>query len=567
MRTGMSPTADNRREPDSSSEAWLEVLVSGQPARRVPVDGPRFEIGRGGNGPHRLVLDDVRVSRQAGLIVSGDGQYRVRDTGQRKGLLLNGARLDEETRLGEGDVISFANTDQVRIVFRIDSGSESITRLLSRLDESSRRDDSDANLQQLSLLLEATALLSSGMPMEQLLGAMVDQAIAITAAERGSLLEADQTGHLKMLLARGAGGVSVDTGSWIPSQTAIDHALAEAQAFIELDLDQAGDAVRTAASIVNQRLRSVIAIPLYSRIRATEGESPASGPLLGALYLDSRGPAAFRGLGRRVLDALALEAAGVIDNARMVARERERRQMEQDLAIARSIQQRLLPREFRRYGAFEIRGTNLPCYSVGGDYFDVVEPEPGRIAFVVADVTGKGLPAALLTAMLQGGFAGITLTPDLSRLVTHVNRYVWGRSEPNRFATAFVGLLSDDGTLEYINAGHLPGLLVSGSGSTRRLESGAVPIGVFPDTRFTAERIRLKPGDLLVVFTDGLTEATNPAQEEFGMGRLIATLAKHREMPVTELPGAVLAEVASFSASTPQDDDITLLVVRYTGEH
>lgn len=562
----MSESADNRVEAEAGGSAWLEVLVSRQAPRRVPIDGPRFEIGRGVGGSHRLVLDDGRVSRQACLIVSEEGQFRVRDAGQRKGLLLNETRLGGEARLKDGDIISFTNTDQVRIVFHLDSGSDSITRLLSRLDESSRRDDSDPNLQQLSLLLEATALLGSGMPMERLLAAMVDQAIAITAAERGSLLEADEGGRLQMLLARGAGGVSVDTGSWIPSQTAIDHALAEGQAFIELDLDQAGDAVRTAESIVNQRLRSVIAIPLHSRIRAAEGESPAPGPLLGVLYLDSRQPAAFRGLGRRVLDALALEAAGVIDNARMVARERERRQMEQDLAIARDIQQRLLPKEFRRYGAFEIRGTNLPCHAVGGDYFDVVEPEPGRVAFVVADVTGKGLPAALLTAMLQGGFAGITLTPDLSRLVTHVNRYVWGRSEANRFATAFVGLLSRDGTLDYINAGHLPGLLVNGSGSTRRLESGAIPIGVFPDTRFTAGRIRFEAGDLLVVFTDGLTEARNSGQEEFGMDRLIATLVKHKDNPVTGLPEAILEEVASFTAGAVPDDDITLLVVRYTGE-
>jgi phosphoserine phosphatase RsbU/P len=561
----MSLSADNPRDANATPPAWLEVLVAGRPPRRVAIDGTRFEIGRGVGGSHRLVLDDNRVSRQAALILSDGGQYRILDAGQRKGLLLNGAHLDERTHLEDGDVISFANTDDVRIIFRLDSESQSLNRLLSRLDESSRKDDSDANLQQLSLLLEATALLSSGMPMEQLLAAMVDQAIAITAAERGSLLEADEAGRLEMLLARGAGGVSVDAGAWIPSQTAIDHALSEGQAFIELDLDQAGDAVRTAASVVGQRLRSIIAIPLYSRIRATEGES--RGPLLGCLYLDSRQPSAFRGLGRRVLDALALEAAAVIDNARMVARERERRQMEQDLAIARGIQQRLLPKQFRRYRAFEIQGANLPCYSVGGDYFDVVEPEPGRIAFVVADVTGKGLPAALLTAMLQGGFAGITLTPDLARLVTHVNRYVWGRSEANRFATAFVGLLGGDGTLDYINAGHLPGLLVRNSGETQRLESGSFPIGVFPDTGFTASRIRLEPGELLAVFTDGLTEAANPAHEEFGMNRLIATLRKHKDTPVTGLPEAVLAEVATFTGGAAPDDDLTLLVVRYTGEH
>jgi sigma-B regulation protein RsbU (phosphoserine phosphatase) len=167
--------------------------------------------------------------------------------------------------------------------------------------------------------------------------------------------------------------------------------------------------------------------------------------------------------------------------------------------------------------------------------------------------------------MLQGGFSGISLTPDLARLVGHLNRYVWGRSEPNRFATAFVGVLDEDGRLEYINAGHLPALLVRASGATIQLASDSLPIGVFPDTTFTSRQMTLAVGDTLVVFTDGVTEATNTADEEFGMARLTSLLAAHANGTVGESQDAVLAAVGRFSEGREQDDDMTLLVVRYIG--
>ena len=545
--------------------ATLEVLTPGGASRYVTVTGSPFEIGRGGEGKDRLAFADARVSRRAGMIVYENGEFLLRDLGQRHGLFLNGQPVGDGTPMRDGDVIGFGNTDAVQIVFRTASGRESITSLLSRLDESAGHDAADQNLHQLSLLLEATALLQTQMPFEEVLGAMVDQAITITAADRGALLEADPQGGLAPLVARKAGGMNVALGSWAPSRTAIDQALRDGRAFVEQDMSLAGDSLKTAASIVDQQLQSVMAIPLYSRIRTAEPASAAVGALLGLLYLDSRHPAAFRGLGRQVLDALAIEAASVIDNARMVERERQRRQMEQDLSIARGIQQRLVPREFRRYGFIEITGVNQSCHSVGGDYFDLVELEPGRVAFVIADVAGKGLAAALLTAMLQGGFAGITLTPDPTRLVSHLNRYVWGRSEPNRFATAFIGVLDRTGRLTYINAGHLPGLLIRGSDLIAKLGSRSFPIGMFHDAVFAPDESVLLPGDTLVMFTDGINEATNTQGEEFGMDRLAGIVREAGPAPVEDIRNAVMSAVSRFTLGEEPADDMTLLIVRYAG--
>lgn len=536
----------------------------------VPITGSPFEIGRGEAGPEsfpdRLALEDRRVSRQAGLILAEADRFLLRDLGQRNGLFLNQEPVAGKTALSDGDVITFGLSNAVRLVFRSGTGKESLSSLLTRLDESRRKDTADQPMQQLSLLLEATALLQTEMPIAEILGTMVDQAIRITAAERGVLFEADPEGQLRILVTRHTDSAGGPPASWIPSKTAMDRAIADRQAFIELDLDQAGgEPVRMAESIVNQRLRSVIAIPLYSR-HAAPPSNGGRGALLGLLYMDSRQPSAFRGLGRQVLEALAIEAAGVIDNARMFEREQERRQMEQDLSIAREIQQKLLPREFRRYRAIQVTGVNESCHSVGGDYFDVMEPGSGHVAFVVADVTGKGLPAALLTAMLQGGFAGIALAPDLATLVSHVNRYVWGRSESNRFATAFVGVLDVDGRLEYINAGHLPALLVRTNGEVERLGSGCLPIGVFPETRFTSVTCTLGRGDTLVAFTDGLTESTNRGGEEFGMLRLEEILARSVRLRVDEIQDRLLASVRDFSVGQESEDDMTLLVVRYSGD-
>ena len=174
-------------------------------------------------------------------------------------------------------------------------------------------------------------------------------------------------------------------------------------------------------------------------------------------------------------------------------------------------------------------GINASCYSVGGDYFDLVSLGPERSAFVIADVAGKGLSAALLTAMMQGGFSGITLAPDPTRLITHFNRYIWGRSEPNRYATVFMGVLDADGSCEFINAGHHSPVLLRDGVVTTPFEADCFPIGMFVDAEYNAQPSRLERGDVLVMFTDGINEAVNARGDEFGMERLEEVVKKRGE--------------------------------------
>ena len=550
-------------------DAFLEVIEEVGTTRTIHVTESPFRIGRGGDGKNHLALEDARISRQSALLVFDNGEFHLQDLGQRRGLFVNGAKVEESSVVKEGDMITFGTAEALSLVFRTGLKKESLSSLLSRLDQSTEAETGDRDLRQLSLLLEATALLQAHMPLEEVLGAMVDRAITITEADRGVLLEADPEGKLRPLVARRQGGFNLPPASVAPSQTAMDHALAEHRGFVERDVNLADDSLKHAESIVNQQLRSVVAIPLYSLARKQSMDSTSissGGSLLGLLYVDSRRPAAFSGLGKQILDALAIEAASVIDNARMVELERERRQMEQDLSIAREIQQRLLPKEFKAAPFFEVTGINASCYSVGGDYFDLVALGADRSAFVIADVAGKGLSAALLTAMMQGGFSGITLAPDPTSLINHFNRYIWGRSEPNRYATVFMGVLDADGSCEFINAGHHSPVLLRNGAVTSPFQPDCFPLGMFAEAEYNSQSSRLEPGDTLVMFTDGINEAINVRGDEFGMERLEEVVIEHGDGSVDEIQAALLEAVAEFSKGAAQFDDMTLLILRYVGE-
>jgi serine phosphatase RsbU (regulator of sigma subunit) len=425
---------------------------------------------------------------------------------------------------------------------------------------------SPVGLGKLNLLLEATMLLHSQLPLDAVLEAMLDRAITITNAERGLLLEATSSGSLLHRLARRAGGVSMPTEGFSPTQTALRMAVESQTGVITGDLQQADVALQGAQSIIAQRLRSVVAIPLYAMSRASTAESIVNiqrGQFLGIIYLDSRRPAAFSKLDRQILDALAIEAASILDNARLVERERQRQRLEQELSIAREIQQALLPRGFRDYPHLAISGVNTPCHAVGGDYFDVFPMSNERTAFVIADVAGKGIGAALLTTMLQGALSGMTLGTDPARVFSHINDFLCKHTEVGRYATMFFGMLDREGNLDYFNAGHPSPLLIRRGEVIEIFTEGSFPVGLIPDAKYEAVRETLEPGDTLVLFSDGVTEAADLEERMFGVPRLSEALAGQHEAPLDQLQKRVMDSVENFSRGANQADDITLLFIRY----
>jgi serine phosphatase RsbU (regulator of sigma subunit) len=548
-------------------EAVLEVVSPDGARRYARITQTPFMIGRGAETGNHLQLSDRRISRNCAAIVIEANRFYIEDRGQRRGLFVNGEKVDSR-ELQDGDSITFGLEDSYEVIFRSgkSSDADSLPQLLTRMEHITSSEPTGGGLFKLKRLLEATSLLHSQLPLDVVLGHMLDHAVSVTDADRGLLLEADAAGALKVKLARRSGGLRLPPESLTPSQTAIQLALKQQSPVITEDLAQADVDLQAAQSIVAQRLRAVVVIPLFGMSRANTQESMINikrGDFLGILYLDSRRPAAFSKLDRQILDALAADAASILDNARLVERERERQRLEQEINIARDIQQALLPRDFREYPHLAVTGFNLPCLSVGGDYFDVFPLSDGRTAFLIADVSGKGLGAALVTTMLQGALSGMTLGTDPARVFRHVNRFLCDHTEVGRYATMFFGILDQEGHLEFINAGHPSPFLIRRGVAEEAFTEGSYPVGLVPEAEYTAVCLKLEPGDTLVLFSDGVTEAMDPDEQMFGIARLKELLTGQLECPLEHIQKCVLEGVENFARGAHQADDVTLLIVRY----
>jgi sigma-B regulation protein RsbU (phosphoserine phosphatase) len=543
----------------------LEVISPDSARRFVRLTESPFCIGRGESGNH-LQLADSRISRQCAAIISEGDCWFLEDRGHRRGVYVGGKQI-ERCALKDGDIISFGIENSYEIIFRSSVADTSIQNILSRIQSLPTDSSTSAGgLHKLNLLLEATMLLHSQLPVDSVLGTMLDHAISITDADRGLLLEPDSSGALRIRLARRSGGLRLSPDSLAPSQTALRQALKQQASVITQDLNLADLDLQGAQSVVAQQLRAVVVIPLYAVSRASCTESVMDskrGDFLGVVYLDSRRIAAFSKLERQILDALAVEAASILDNARLVEYERQRQRLEQELSIARDIQQALLPRGFQDYAHLAVSGINLPCLSVGGDYFDVFSMSEDRTAFLIADVSGKGLGAALLTTMLQGAFSGMTMGAEPVRVFNHINNFLCEHAEVSRYATMFFGILGCDGDLQYINAGHPSPLLLRRGDLAEPFTEGTYPVGLVPGTEYKAACLKLEPGDTLVLFSDGVTEAADPDEQLFGVSRLREAIAGRLDAPLDQLQKAVFDSVENFTRGASQADDITLLLVRY----
>jgi phosphoserine phosphatase RsbU/P len=553
------------------SETTLEVIGPDQTRQRVPLTQSPFLIGRGGAVDNNLQLPDGRISRRCAVIITGEDGYRLEDCGNRYGLFVNGTKVQQKL-LEDGDSITFGVDGCYRIVFHCPSlpsreSRNSVANLLTRIGTISDVNNSvlGSGLSRLNLLLEATSLLHSQLPLDSVLSTMLDHAITITHADRGLLLEPDAAGHMRVRLAQSSAGESLPPETLSPSHTAVNQAIRRQTGVITEDMNLAGLDLKAAHSIVVQNLRAVVAIPLYPKAHVVSEQllSPERTELLGVLYLDSRQNAAFSAIDRQILDALAAESASILDNARLVARERERQRLEQELTIAREIQQALLPQGLNDFPHLAVTGVHYPCHEVGGDYFDVFPVNEDRVVFLIADVSGKGLGAALLTTMLQGSLSGIAMGSDPVNVFHHLNRLLCRHQEVGRYATLFVGLLDRDGRFEYIKAGHPSPLLMRRGEISEIYTEGSFPLGLVPQAEYATGSIQLEPDDTLVLFSDGITEAQDPDRNLFEAAGLRDVIASCQALPLDELQQAVLQSVQKFMRGASQTDDITLLLVRY----
>lgn len=529
--------------------------------RWITITPPRFTIGR--SSVNSLVLAANRnVSRSHAEVLVENGNYTLRDLGSRHGTFVNGVQVAEAV-LHHGDRIRLGGLQGESLTFHQGDLLQSLLSISGSGEDSGL---SVHGFRQMGMLLSAFNALSSIPLLDDLLNLVVDTAIEMTGADRGLIMLKEADGNLHFRSVRDANGQSLDGAPLQFSHRVPEEVFQTGRRIVIRDLD-VSEIAEDHNSTRRLGVRSICCVPLrYLPFRDSSAVSVIGAiENIGVLYLDSTNIGGGLSPGQiDALDTLASEAAMAIYNARLYKESQAKRKLDEELAIAREIQQSLLPSADKTLAFVTGCSVNIPCREVGGDYSDYFDMEGGKLGFAIGDVSGKGMPAALLAAMLQGIFCAQTLLNlPLPSMIANVNCSLARRSTGSRFVTFFFGILDPEGNLTYTNAGHNPPLLFRADGSLHELTRGGMVLGLFPQAQYESDTVHLDPGDHLVLFTDGLLEALNPAGEEFGEVRLHEVLQTNAGASAGILLRRLQEQVACFSAGAPQHDDITLMVLGY----
>lgn len=522
---------------------------------------------------NNLILRDSRVSRYHAQISQLDGRFILEDPGSRHGVWVNGQRIEKQVVLAGAERIEFGVPDGYRIQFtdQADETPRPITPPVARENALS----ASTNLEKLRAVLEVARSLQSSYSTDDVLNSVLDAALAITGADRGFLLLLDEDHQLQVRTARSSAGPGRPAGN-LPSddlrvpRRLILQALESRRDLFSMSFDPTAFDENSPGNTINAlELRSVVCVPLV-RVNLSGGAATQMLTMAqsnaGVLYMDSRLTAVdLAGGNRELLQTLAIEASTVLENARLLEEERAKQRIEEELDVARSIQQSLLPRTMPEAGWFAVQGSSEASHQVGGDYFDVVAIGPETWSMVVADVSGKGVSSALLASFLQGAFLTASCATDIPEVLSRINTFLNDRAEHGKYATLFYSKLDSSGRLTYSNAGHCAPLLLRHTGEIEKLEPTAVPVGLLPGARFDLDYRDLAAGDRLVLYTDGVTEAENGKGEFFGRKGLRDAVQRAGNAGCRELHDAIKKEILDFTAGAEQSDDVTLLIVEYRG--
>jgi serine phosphatase RsbU (regulator of sigma subunit) len=550
------------RSPQSSGSGVFPalVLVQGNEQKNIVLNRTPFSVGR--KVDKDLVIADPRVSRDHALIVLEAEGFFLIDQGSKHGTFVNGERIQRQ-RLERNDRLEFGARDSTYAVFNPAHGGTSNTarEFLSQISGIQISQEGTTDLEKLTLFLEAARKLNTAGVLDEILMTMLEVTLRLTRAERGYVFLKDDDGKLRLAAGCNSKGEPLLDDKTI-SHSALEESLRSNSEFLLTDTGSSMD-LAARQSIVAYDLRTVICIPLRkrqvqsARDQQTPAPGAASSEVAGVLYVDSRfASREFSGVGHDVLRAIATEAGSLIENARLVQAEEESRRYQQELTIAAGIQQRLMQVKIPEVPFATLRGKNLSCKEIGGDFFDAVITKEG-LAVVLADVSGKGVSAALLASTLQGMVISqlISGTP-LLEVVSAVNRFFTEKLVGEKYATVLLARLRSDGDLEYVNCGHVQPLLVCG-GEVIRPSHGNVPVGLLADATFESDHCQLHSGDRFILVTDGVTEAENAMGDFFEDSRLETAAIKS---PTLE---GIFSAVSEFCAGNPLNDDCTVVELVY----
>ena len=508
-----------------------------------------------------LALRDSRISRRHARIRFEAGTYSIEDLQSRNGITVNGERVDH-SGLTVGDRIGFGVSDS--FVITVVENARPQAPLLKKVTDIATERGQANSLGRLAAMLEVARTITSSEGLDEVFGAVAEAVLAITGAERAFLLlreEGEFTGELRVRAARGtAGALESDEASDVP-RAAIGRALDRRTDLFAVSVPELAD---SAAG----RRSSALCVPILRIRMGPDHETTvlsAKRHTLGALYMDGSDPNAQLAEGNQeILQALAIGVSTVLENARLINEETEKRRIDQELQIAHGIQEALRPAALPTEGWLVAKGHSESRSQLGGDYYDLMAVAEGRWAAVVADVSGKGVAASLLASLLQGAFF-LGAGPDLSvpGTLRRINRYLCERSAGTRFVTVLALSVDDRGNVRWSNAGHCSAILVRATGTVELLRPNSRPLGLFDDADFVEEHCRVRPGDKLVMYSDGISEARNAEGEQLGERRLERAAARLAGERTVDFFNALLAGVRDFVGDGSFEDDVTLLALGF----
>lgn len=542
-----------------------ELLIHGPDGqiKNVPLVGDRVSVGRSGSADISYP-EDAGLSRQHFVFEPEGEDWAVQDLGSKNGTFVNSLPLKARLVLRPGDRITAGH---ITVVFAPESKSTApevvifegeddraarktsatvVTSLEVATDRTLREGGGAKASASLKAVIRAGLELSENRPLGDLFPRILDLAIQAVNAQRGVLLTVE--GESLVPRAHKGEGFHI-------SRAVRDTVLHHKSSILVHDA-QRDDAFKSRQSIVEQKVHSMMAVPLEAKER-----------IIGLIYVDS--PFVLREFTEEdlhLLTVMANIAATRLENARLAEIEQAERIMKRDLAQAAEIQRRILPAKAPAVAGLDLAGFNVASRTVGGDYYGFFPYPDGRVALALGDVSGKGMPAALLVMSLQARLEVLAEDPhDLVDLMTRLNKITCTNSPENRFITFFFALLNPtSGELTFANAGHNPPIVVRASGDVEKLEGGGPVLGVLPSAQYPQQGTRLGKGDLLVIYSDGVTEANDTAQGEYGEECLTDVLREHHGESAEAIVAAVTESVNRFSAGAPQADDITLIVAKRT---
>jgi sigma-B regulation protein RsbU (phosphoserine phosphatase) len=552
--------------------AYLVVKHSNGTAEEMPLSRLRTTIGRSARSD--LCIPDAFASRLHAEIRQEGEAFWLIDLGSANGTRLNGSAVSGSVPLNPGSEIQIGETS---IVFQSETdGLKNISSTLiadntSALDPSNtisltaRRHPTseilDSSLSSrrdiLGLISKVGVALLSSSGLDETLHNVATLVFEAVPAERVVIMLRDEEGaEMQIKVARNRGSDAQIDEVRI-SRAIMTEVMENGKAVLTSDAQQ--DPRFASQTLVLQGIRSVLAVPLSVDERHVFGliyaDSPTHRVMFSSEHLD-------------ILTTLASVASIRVENASLLEERMNRERMERELELATEIQQRFQPSGPPIVPGYEFQGISFSCYEIGGDYYDFIPRHDGTMLVALGDVSGKGTAAALLMSSLHAAIHGqVAAQTSLERTVTSINEYLVENTPNNRFVTLFIAELEPEtGYLKYINAGHNPPLIGRADGTIEQLASGGLPLGLMGFAEYEVGHVNLVPGDVLVVYSDGVTEANNLNEDEFGMDRLQEVVQKHVTQSASRIRDRVEAALSAFTGTAAPNDDITLVIVKKNEE-